>query len=238
MEATRSAVGTGDPLADSRALVLGVRRETDTTAARQAVRGWDRETLADLPVPERRATWLNVYNAYAQLLLREDPTVLTGTLRRTLFFRRDQVPVAGRTVSLDDLEHGFLRGRTGWGLGYVPRLLPGAFERAVRVPLDPRVHFALNCGAASCPLVGAYSAAVDEELDRATRSYLDQECTYDTEAGVVRVSRLFSWYRGDFGGTTGVRAFLRRHDVLPADAEPTVEYAAYDWSPALGAFRE
>ena len=41
------------------------------------------------------------------------------------------------------------------------------------VELDPRIHFALNCGATSCPPIRVYSSAnLDYQLDRAAASFL------------------------------------------------------------------
>jgi hypothetical protein len=229
-------VADTDPLADSQTLLSRVRRGTDTEAARRSLERWKESDLRTLSESERRATWLNVYNAVAQLELASAPDRLRGSIRRLLFFGTDRVTVAGRDVSLNDIEHGYLRGRASWGLGYVPRLFASQFERAVRVPLDPRIHFALNCGAASCPPIKAYSADIDRELDIATESYLQSGVTYDARTEEVRVSKLFSWYRGDFGGTDGIREFLRRYDCIPEQVSPRVRYKAYDWSPTLGEF--
>jgi hypothetical protein len=178
----------------------------------------------------RTAFWLNTYNAAVQDDLRDDPARYDSRLR---FFVADRVTVAGRRLSLNDIEHGILRrSKSIFGLGYLPRILQSRFERTHRVAeLDARIHFALNCGAASCPPVAAYSRErLDEELTLASRSYLDTEAEYDPEAGVVRVPQLLLWYRGDFGGRTGILDYLRTYGPLPADAAPKIRYRAYDWS--------
>lgn len=229
--------GDSEPLDDARAFLEAVRRDGETEPVRQRIADWTRGDLTALAEPVRRATWLNVYNGMAQVALTEASDRLTQPVRRQLFFARDRVTIAGHSVSLNDIEHGFLRGRASWGLGYVPRLLAGRFERAVRVPLDPRIHFALNCGAASCPPIEAYSDDVDRELDLATEGYLEEHVVFDHDADTVRIPRLFSWYRGDFGGSDGIRSFLKRFDLLPPAVTPTISYHPYDWSPALGRFR-
>lgn len=230
-------VEESDPLADSRTLLASVRRGTEPARALRSLRSWEQSDLTGLSTPERRATWVNVYNAVAQLELAPAPERLRRPLRRFLFFVRDRVSLAGREVSLNDIEHGFLRGQASWGLGYVPRLFPSEFERAVRVPLDPRIHFALNCGAASCPPIETYTADIDRELDRATESYLGSAVRHDERAQVVHVPKLFAWYRGDFGGTDGIRQFLKRYECIPQQGTPEIRYNAYDWSPSLGTFR-
>lgn len=225
-----------DPLSESQTLLSQVRRSTETETARRALQTWKESDLTALSEAERRATWLNVYNAIAQLELAPEPDRLRSSIKRFLFFAKDRVRLAGRDVSLNDIEHGYLRGQAFWGLGYVPRLFASQFERAVRVPLDPRIHFALNCGATSCPPIETYSADVDRELDLATEQYLKSTVTYDEAAGEVSVPKLFSWYRGDFGGTSGIRQFLAEYGRVPKDREPRIRYNAYDWSPSLGAF--
>lgn len=245
----RAAVGTGpesvatdddDPLSIARDYLLAVRRgdETDGPVARLA--GLDPDALErGLPDDDARtAFWVNVYNAAVQDLLADDPTRLDSKLR---FFAGDHVTVAGHDRSLNDIEHGILRrSKLAVGLGYLPRLRPDAFERAHRVDeLDPRVHFALNCGAASCPPIASYEAdRIDEQLRLATESYLETGTDYDPNADVVRVSRLFFWYVGDFGGRSGTRAFLREHGAIPPETSPSLRYQSYDWSVSLNDYTE
>ncbi|WP_435333721.1 DUF547 domain-containing protein [Haloarchaeobius sp. TZWWS8] len=224
------AVKSGDEAAvDSR------RRELAALDTR------DLETLSS--DDETVAFWVNVYNAFVQYRLEEDPARWENGrfLPFPKLFSLDLVTVAGTELSLDDVEHGLLRrSKSILGFGYLPRLLTSSFEREHRVrEADPRVHFALNCGAASCPPIAAYSAAnLDEELDRATASFLESECEYDADETVVRVSKLFSWYRGDFGGKAGIVRFLREYGVVPEGTTPKLAYTEYDWSMNLGAYDE
>jgi hypothetical protein len=143
-------------------------------------------------------------------------------------------------LSLDAMEHGILRvSRSKYGLGYLPRV-PRPAERRFRLAEpDPRIHFALNCGAESCPAIRAYEPdRIDDQLDMTTRSYLDATVAYDADAGVARLPRLFLWYRGDFDGGAGIRAFLRAHGALPDDADPRLRYRSWDWSRAAGKFAD
>lgn len=235
------ALDTEDPVSVAADFVRAVRAGEDATPYEHLLRDLDSADLAASLADDeaRTAFWCNVYNGAAQRTLRERPEVYS----RWRFFRRNLVAVAGTPLTLDDIEHGILRGsQFKYGLGYVrkPDLVVGAFEQAHRVAEpDWRVHFALNCGAASCPPVAAYEAdAIDEQLDAATASYLATETTYDAASDTVAVTPLFRWYRGDFGGAAGIREILRDYEVIPADAEPTITYGDYDWSLAAGEFRE
>jgi hypothetical protein len=231
------------PLELARSYLLAVRREESVDALEADLGAIDRDRLAASLADDaaRIAFWINVYNAAIQARLREDPRRFQG-LARVGFFRRPAVTVGGHDLSPNDIEHGLLRGsKLSVGLGYFPRPRPDAFERIYRVRNpDPRVHFALNCGAVSCPAIAAYDAGeLDEQLDLATRAYLDGTVSYDARTDTVMIPRLFRWYRGDFGGLAGIWRLLDAHDVLPpgASAGSRLRYAPYDWSLDLGAFR-
>jgi len=248
-ETTASGDGTGtdgvaepvDPTGLAEDLLVVVRRGESTREFEARLAALDGATLASgLPDDDAKLVfWIDVYNAYAQLLLDRQPDVYERSRRR--FFGQRAIPIAGEWLSLEGLEHGLLRrSQLSFGLGYVPNPFPSSFERRFRVDeRDWRIHFALNCGAASCPPIRAYRRdRIDDQLDLATRSYLDSEVVYDAEASVVRVPRLMLWYRGDFGGGDGIRSILREFDCVPADADPKIRCREYDWSKDGDAFAE
>ncbi|MDS0257841.1 DUF547 domain-containing protein [Haloarcula sp. S1CR25-12] len=229
METTGERSATPTALAAD--LLVALRTGDDPGPFLRALESLSEADLA--PVRSDRETalafWLNCYNAGTTHLLAERPDLYESRWR---FFRAPALSVAGHPLGLDDIEHGILRGsRSKYGLGYLPRLLPDSFEHRYRLDaVDPRVHFALHCGAASCPAIRAYEpAAVDDQLDLATRTYLDATVEHDPEAGTVRVPRVFRWFPGDFGGRAGTREFLRRYGQLP-DETASIDYLAWDWS--------
>ena len=67
-----------------------------------------------------------------------------------------------------------------FGLGYIRTLFPSAFERHLRVEQrDFRIHFAINCGAKSCPPVRVYyPKTVNAQLENAAKVYLKDFTTY------------------------------------------------------------
>lgn len=204
-------------------------------AARERLADASPDELDALDPDERLAFWLNVYNAATGGALLAEPERFED---RRQFFGDPIVTVAETDLSLDQIEHGILRGsQWKYGLGYVPNPFPSAFVRRHHVAdPDSRVHFALNCGAASCPAVAAYDADdVDEQLDVAAGSYLRSETV--VEDGTARVPRHLLWYRGDFGGRSGIRALLREYDAIDPDSISRIRYREYDWSLALDAFR-
>jgi hypothetical protein len=184
----------------------------------------------------RLAFWINAYNA-----LVVHGIVRLGVRRSVArvwnFFGRACYRIDGRLFSADDVEHGVLRGNRRRVL---PPLRPfGAADprlaHAIEPP-DPRIHFAINCGARSCPPVGVYrAAAIDAQLDLAARNFVNQEVALDD--GRLVCSRLFKWYRRDFDGAGGLAAFLLRYlddgpvrRALAHGAAPRVRFRAWDWS--------
>jgi len=179
---------------------------------------------------EKKAFWINLYNAYTQVMLKNNPEQYK---RRGKFFGSKQIMIAGHSFSLDDIEHGILRrSKIKWSLGYLNKLFPNKAEKQLRVKeLDYRLHFALNCGAKSCPPIKFYKPEnLNPQLEQATRSYLTGDAEYDKEKNILKLPRLMSWFRRDFGGKKKMIELLKQLSVVPADAEPKIKFKKYDWS--------
>jgi thiol-disulfide isomerase/thioredoxin len=186
---------------------------------------------------EKKTFWINIYNGYTQFFLRKNPDRYKD---RKSFFKTKQIEIAGRRFSFDDIEHGFLRhSKIKWSLGYFGKLFPGKTEKDLRVgKLDYRIHFALNCGAKSCPPIAFYSdKTLDTQLDLATKAYLSGESEIDPENKVIHLPTLMGWFRRDFGGKKGMIGILRRHDIIPKTARPKIKFKTYDWNLYLDNFR-
>lgn len=186
--------------------------------------------------PARLAFWINVYNA---LVLHG---IISLGVRRTVwevwnFFGRASYRIGGLTFSADEIEHGILRGNRR---RIIPPLRPFA-RRDPRLamaisPVDPRIHFAITCGARSCPPVGVYqTAAIDQQLDLATRNFVNQEITLDSQ-GRITCSKIFKWYRSDFDTTGGLTDFLLRYlddgpvrEAVAGGAAPCQAFRPYQW---------
>jgi hypothetical protein len=214
------------------ALLRAVRNGEETRSLERDLATFDRDRLA-ADLADDRATnsfWVNLYNAFIQMPLEVTPDLFDD---RATLFGGERIAVAGRYLSLDAIEHGMLRrSQLKYGIGYVSNPLASDFERSLRVDrCDPRIHFALNCGAASCPPIAVYTPAdIDAQLDLASEAYLETEVDYDVRSGTVHVPRLCLWYHGDFKGHRGIRAILRRYDRLPEAVSPTIRFNDYDWS--------
>jgi len=209
-----------------------------------ALRNFDPGELAtDL---ERRAFWINIYNAlliHGVLAYREAKSLLK--IRGA--FERIAYVIGGYRYSLDDIEHGILRGNRAHFL------IPGLrFSRRdprreyALAHVDPRIHFALVCGASSCPPIGIYQAEnLDHQLDLAAGNFIQNGgLQINRNEGAVALSRIFQWYSPDFGGkwmglgsrTPVLRYIARfladveRDYVLTHADRLRVGYQHYDWA--------
>lgn len=185
---------------------------------------------------EKYAFWINIYNAYIQIILKENPEEY---IDKKSFFSKEQILIAGVTLSFDKIEHGFLR-KSQWklGLGYFRKWFPSKLERNFRVEeRDFRIHFALNCGAKDCPPVAIYTQRhINEQLEKATQTYLERTTSFDQKSQVASITALFSWFRGDFGGNGGVKKILKKYGQLAEVKGVDLKYKNYDWTLELDNF--
>ncbi|MGE0387009.1 MAG: DUF547 domain-containing protein [Gammaproteobacteria bacterium] len=209
----------------------GLRAERPALAGYlEALAAVRRERFDRWPAEEQLAFLINAYNAWTVDLVLSGPPGLDsikdlGSLLRSPW-KRSFIPLFGRTVSLDDIEHGMIRGS-------------GRYR-------DPRIHFALNCASIGCPGLRQepYTGArLDAQLESAVQIFLRDRTRNRFEDGALKVSALFQWYGEDFAagwrGIGSLHAFLAHHaGALGLDAataarlargEIRIEFLPYDW---------
>jgi Protein of unknown function, DUF547 len=173
---------------------------------------------------------VNAYNAFTvALILTRWPDLRSikdlGSLLQSPW-KPKTVPLLGRKVSLDDIEHQMLRA-------------PGRYD-------EPRLHFALNCASIGCPALReeAYTAErLEAQLEaQAVRFMADRTRNrWNAARGRLELSKIFDWFGDDFrAGGSSLAAFVARHaDRLadaPADRERLrsgrvdIAFLDYDWS--------
>ena len=177
---------------------------------------------------EKLAFWINTYNMLTiHGVLRElekDSNFAKkgnkGKLQRLRFFWWTKYDIGGRKYSLYQIENEILRKRFS----------------------EPRIHFALNCGSESCPLLkdGLYSSEnLDEELDTAATLFIrsPKGARLERASRTLYLSRIFEWYAEDFEKASGsIIEFVKRYlseedrrfieDNLP---DMKISYQEYDW---------
>jgi len=181
--------------------------------------------VAALTPKQQLAYWMNVYNVNVVATVVERYPVdsikdlSTDPIIRLNVFKKARVPFGKQLLSLDDVEHKKIR---------------EGFH-------DPRIHFAVNCAARSCPPIRpeAYVGdRVDAQLDDQARKFLaGARVERDGEELTITTTKIMDWYGDDFEKWAGGRAaFLRKY--LPPDKqrlftgakEIEVEYDDYDWA--------
>ena len=210
-------------------------------------------------VDERKAFFINVYNA-----LNVHGIIARGGLPDSLtakvgYWKRTGYMIDGLRFTLDDIEHGILRGNSRAasqliGNTYFSRGDPRA-QYALKK--DPRIHFALNCGARSCPAIRVYDPQnLERGLAGATRSFCASEVIVIAKgdnAVEVQLSHLFKWFRGDFvpaddddglgkadpvlrwivqttQGSTPLESLDTLGLALEKGKVVTIQYKPYDWT--------
>ena len=178
---------------------------------------------------KKKAFWLNIYNTYVQYLLKENPDLYKD---RSRFFKDERFTIAGEKMSLDDVEHGMIRdSRVKLSYGHLKDPFASKFEKKFRVSeVDWRIHFALNCGAKSCPPVSFYKVdTLDEQLEKSAQAYLKREVKFNQKENKVYVPRLMDWFRADFEGKDGIIKILKSYQLIPTSSDPEVEFLDYNW---------
>ena len=181
---------------------LARRHRADLDAALAAVASQDPSALrSDV---QKTAFLINAYNAHVLARVLANPRARNLESQDLFddFFERP-VRVAGRSMTLNQLEHGVLRRQASVDGAGVPRAL-----RALRPGrLDYRIHAALNCAAVSCPPLQrrAWRAGtLDRDLDRAFSAFAASPRAARLDGRTLVVSSLFDWFAADFeaGGRT------------------------------------
>ncbi|MBI2571775.1 MAG: DUF547 domain-containing protein [Candidatus Schekmanbacteria bacterium] len=195
---------------------------------------------ADMPDDRARiAFWTNLYNVlvmHGVINLRIERSVM----EMPAFFSTVAYKVGAHVFTLDDIENGVLR-RNGRNPATGRPQLRHDDARLACCPtrLDPRIHAALVCAAASCPAVAFYDAGqLDAQLEAAACNWLAGAVAVEHAARSVRVPLALRYYAEDFGGSTGVWRFVAAHvdveqrlEIAAAQAAGyKLGYARYDWS--------
>lgn len=184
---------------------------------------------------ERNAFYINAYNALTIRAVLDDVIGKTDSVKKVDgFWDKKKYLVGGVEMTLD------------------------ATEKISRDYKDPRIHFAYNCASLGCPKLQRFAFTgpkLQEQFASITKEFLyDEErgLRIDRDKNKVWISRLFSWYAGDFTGDTSkvgfVKGFIKSKFTASAgtnfiiekgpqeiveyirDKKPDVGYLEYDWT--------
>ncbi|TDJ49410.1 MAG: DUF547 domain-containing protein [Nitrospina sp.] len=170
---------------------------------------------------EKLAFWINVYNIMAVKMVLDHYPVKgikdAGSLFQSVW-EQPAGQVGGKKISLNDIEHKILRKMD-----------------------EPRMHVAIVCASVSCPDLRreAYRAeTLDVQLTDQTQRFLQnwgKGMRLDSEENRLYLSKIFSWFEGDFETQGGVLEFITTY--APASIQKDlkrgklkISYLDYNWN--------
>ncbi|MBK8625491.1 MAG: DUF547 domain-containing protein [Saprospiraceae bacterium] len=158
---------------------------------------------------DQLAFWINAYNAYTiDLLVQNYPLKSIQNLDGGKPWDVKRITIGGKKYSLNNIENDIIRPQ---------------FK-------DARIHFALNCGAKSCPplLNAAYvGKTLDEQLDSQTKIFINNKMFQNLTVSTMTISKIFDWYSVDFGNIVN---FINKYRVNKVHPNAKISYMEYNWA--------
>ena len=167
----------------------------------------------------RLAHMINAYNALSMVnVLQSGIPATHAGWAKVRFFVLHKLAIGGQAMSLYTFENDVIRPVT-------------------RARNDPRVHFALNCSAVSCPVLPRQpfgAETLDTELERETRAFFARPENFrvDVATRTVWLSELLNFYPEDFVPlpAASLLDYANRYAAQPAPADFSVRFTPYDWT--------
>ena len=169
----------------------------------------------------RLAHMINAYNALSMYNVLQSgiPATHAGWAKLRFFVLR-KLEIGGAAMSLYTFENNVIR----------------PYTRALN---DPRVHFALNCSALSCPVLPRRPFAaqtLDAELEHETRAFFARPENFrvDVAEKTVWLSELLNFYPEDFvpRPAASLLDYANRYSPQRAPPDFKVRFTPYDWTVA------
>jgi len=163
---------------------------------------------------EKIAFYINVYNALTLKAI-IDHYPVKGIKKIKGVWDRLKFEVAGKALTLDEIEHDILR----W-----------EFK-------EPRIHFALVCAARGCPALRrtAYRGrGLNRMLAEDAARFINnkEKVRLDRDRNILYLSSIFKRFKKDLGDPRQfVLKYMRRDDATYIRrSKPRIKYLKYDWS--------
>lgn len=158
-----------------------------------------------------QAFWINAYNlSVIKGIIDNYPT--KSPLDNPGFFDKITYSLAGKNITLNDIEHKLLREQFN----------------------DARFHFVLVCGAVGCPplINEAYLPnTLDAQLETQTKKAINGSfIKVNAKKKRVQVSQIMEWYKADFtmNGKTEID-FINQYRTEKLEGKYRLSYFQYDW---------
>ena len=157
---------------------------------------------------DRLAYWINLYNASTiQLILEHYPIKSIRDIHNGKPWDHKFIKVGENTYSLNQIENDIIRPK---------------FK-------EPRIHFAVNCAAKSCPpLLNKVwkGSSLDSELANATKLFINNKNYNTVNKESIIISKIFDWYKSDFGH---IIRFINKYSVVKVSDKAIIGFNDYNW---------
>lgn len=160
-----------------------------------------------------KAFWINNYNiSVIDFIVENYP--ITSPMEVTGFFNTKKIRMGNKKVTLKYLEDEMLR-----------KQFP-----------DARYHFALVCGAVSCPPITNYAylpQILENQLNKQTILAMDNIdfLKIDNTAKTAQLSEIFKWYKKDFlAESKSLLDYINKYKTTKIPANYKQSYYTYNWS--------
>lgn len=162
---------------------------------------------------QKLAYWINTYNVLTiDLITSKNETKSIKNLGSVFKspWKKFTWNVNGKNLTLDGIEHNIIRKLN-----------------------DPRIHFAINCAAKSCPDLRreAYRAnKLNAQLQHQVNLTLSNTSKgfRKGNGNSVQVSKVMDWFKEDFKG--GINKWLQPYKKGVVNNNTKISFIAYDWS--------
>ncbi len=157
------------------------------------------------------AYWINLYNAFTIMtIVKNYPVNSITDIAGGKVWDTEKVTVGGKSYTLNQIEKDKLLKKFG----------------------EPRVHFAVNCAAASCPplLNKAWTESnVQRYYEAQAKAFINNNKYNSLSTKSIQISKIFDWYASDFGGKDKVLSYVQKYSNETIKDNAKVSYKEYDW---------
>ena len=158
---------------------------------------------------KKLAYWINLYNAGTiKLILNNYPISSITKIANGKPWDKVWIKSGDKTLSLNNIENDIIR---------------PTFK-------EPKIHFAVNCAAKSCPslLNKAFTESnLNSLLEQQTKKFINNSAFNQISSTSAKVSKIFEWYGVDFGD---LKTYLNKYANQKIGDNVSIEFVEYDWA--------
>ncbi|GAB1609596.1 uncharacterized protein LOC115217066 [Argonauta hians] len=200
--------------------------------------------IEELSITDQKALFINLFNMLTIQAIAMQPVLPQSIRNINHFWDKTAYRIGSDTFTLNDIEHGILRGNkpppTHIELPFSPKDTRLKF---VMKP-DPRIHFGLVWGCKSSPPLIIYEGkTLESSLDEAMKQFCAEEVCMFTDMNEIWLPGLFKWYQKDFcksdiGAIRSVLPYLSKEKKNRAEllllaldriGNVSLKIAPYEW---------